>query len=138
MSESMANVLSFPRMPEPPDRPRRGPDRRAQPRGGRRADDKPGFAPLILVVDSDASGMSRCEAILAKLHFAVAPAQTVAEAIRVLEALRPNIVVARMADATAIRQGTTADVPVVILSDDLADPEALISEIRKELRSPRT
>jgi PleD family two-component response regulator len=133
----MANVLAFPRMPEPPDRPRRGPDRRAQSRGGRRADDKPGFAPLVLVVDGESNGNSRCEAILAKLHFAVAPAHDAAEAIRVMEALRPNIIVARIADAAAIRQATAADVPVVILSDDMADPEVLIAEIRKELSTRR-
>ena len=133
----MANVLPFPRMPDPPDRPRRGPDRRAQARGGRRADDKPGLAPLVLVVDGESNGNSRCEAILAKLHFAVAPAHDVAEAIRVMESLRPNIVVARIADAAAIRQATAADVPVVILSDDMADPEVLISEIRRQLRSIR-
>ena len=133
----MANVLAFPRMPDPPDRPRRGPDRRAQARGGRRSDDKPGFAPLVLVVDAESNGNSRCHAILAKLHFAVAPAHDVAEAIRVMEALRPNIIVARIADAAAIRQATAADVPVVILTDDLADPEVLIAEIRKELSTRR-
>jgi PleD family two-component response regulator len=133
----MSNVIAFPRMPNAPE-PRRGPDRRAFPRGGRRASDKPGHAPLVLIIDKDENSSSRCEAILARLHFAVAPARTTEEAVRVMASLRPNIVVASVADAAALRQATGADLPVVILSQDLMDPEALVEGIRQELRRTRT
>jgi len=131
----MANVLVFPRMPGMPEH-RRGGDRRAQRRGGRRATDEPGYAPLVLLVDEEGSKSRRCEAILARLHFAVAPASSTEEAIRVMAAVRPNIIVARVADAAALRQATSADVPVVLLNDDL-DPELLVEEIRRELRAKR-
>ncbi len=55
-----------------------------------------------------------------------------------MEALRPNLVVARIADAAALKQLTGADVPVVLLESDLLDPELLVDEIRRELRRHRT
>jgi hypothetical protein len=91
----------------------------------------------VLIIDADEDSNSRCEAILARLHFAVAPTRSIDEARRVMEALRPNLVVARIADAAALRQVTGADVPVVLLEGDLLDPEALVEEIRRELRARR-
>jgi hypothetical protein len=132
----MGHVIAFPRFPGTPEH-RRGPDRRSANRGGRRATDKPGFAPLVLIIDADEDSNTRCEAILARLHFAVAPTRSIDEARRVMEALRPNLVVARIADAAALRQVTGADVPVVLLEGDLLDPEALVEEIRRELRARR-
>jgi hypothetical protein len=133
----MGHIIAFPRVPGAPEQ-RNGPDRRSSRRGGRRATDKPGYAPLVLLIDGDEDSNTRCEAILAKLHFAVAPTRSVDEAIRVMEALRPNLVIARVADAAALRQATAADLPLVILGDDLLDPEALVNEIRRELRGRRS
>ena len=116
---------------------RHGPDRRRLRRGGRRATDEPGYAPLVLLIDGDQDSNARCEAILARLHFAVAPTRSLDEARRVMEALRPNLVVARIADAAALRQLTGASVPVVLLSDDLLDPDLLVNEFRRELRGSR-
>lgn len=132
----MAHVIAFPKGHGTPEH-RRGPDRRSVSRGGRRATDRPGFAPLVLIIDADEDSNARCEAILARLHFAVAPTRSIDEARRVMEALRPNLVVARIADAAALRQATGADVPVVLLGDDLLDPEVLVEEIRRELRQRR-
>jgi hypothetical protein len=132
----MAHVIAFPRSEGTPEH-RRGPDRRSASRGGRRATDKKGYAPLILLIDGDEDSNTRCEAILARLHFAVAPTRSIEEAKRVMEALRPNLVVARISDAAALRQATGADLPVVLLADDLLDPEALVEEIRRELRARR-
>ena len=132
----MGHIIAFPRVPGAPEQ-RHGPDRRSTRRGGRRATDKPGYAPLVLLIDGDEDSNTRCEAILAKLHFAVAPTRSVDEAIRVMEALRPNLVIASVADAAALRQATAADLPLVILGEDLLDPEALVNEIRRELRSRR-
>jgi hypothetical protein len=130
----MAHVLQFPRVPDGHE-PRRVADRRAVPRGGRRATDKPGFAPLVLILDNDADSNARCEAILARLHFAVAPTRTIDEARRVVEDLRPNIIVAGIAEAAELRRSHALDLPVIILSDTVKDPERLVDEIRRELRA---
>src|SRR5215204_876067 len=103
LPDAMGTVVSFPRVPGLPDK-RQGMDRRSRARGGRRSGDKAGFAPLVLLVDEDAEKSARCEAILAKLRFAVAPAHTVDEAIRVMEALRPNLVVARVQDEPRLKK----------------------------------
>lgn len=133
----MGHVIVFPRGHGLPEQ-RQGPDRRRVARGGRRATDRPGYAPLVLLIDGDADSSARCEAILARLHFAVAPTGTIDEARRVMEALRPNLVVARIADAAALKQLTGADVPLVLLDGDLLDPALLVEEIRRELRRHRT
>jgi PleD family two-component response regulator len=132
----MGNVIAFRRMNDAHDQ-RRGPDRRSARRGGRREGDRKGFAPLVLIVDDNEDSNARCEAILAKLHFAVAPTRSVDEASRVMDALRPDIIVARIADAATLRRATAADLPIVLLADDLLDPEVLIEEIRRELRAHR-
>ena len=129
----MSNVLPFPRMVDG-SHPRRNPDRRASSRGGRRATDKAGHAPLVLLVDHDEHTNARCEAILAKLHFAVAPTRTIEEAQRVMESLHPNVIVATVAEAAALRQANASDLPVIILND-VMDPEMLVEEIRRELRA---
>jgi hypothetical protein len=133
---SMGHIIAFPRVPGPPDH-RRGPDRRRTSRGGRRETDRPGYAPLVLLVDSDGDSNARCEAILARLRFAVAPTRNLDEALRVMDALRPNVIVARPADAAALRRTTAGDLPIVLLADDLLDPEQLVDEIRRELRLRR-
>ena len=129
----MGTVVSFPRSPGVPDK-RQGADRRQQPRGGRRAGDQAGFAPLVLLVDEDPDSGARCEAILAKLRFAVAPAYTLAEATRVMDALRPNLIVGHVTDPEALRRAAPPEVPVVILNDGLSAPDSMVAEIRRALR----
>jgi hypothetical protein len=133
----MGHVIAFRRTQGLPEN-RQGPDRRSTRRGGRRATDTPGYAPLVLLIDADEDSNARCEAILARLHFAVAPTRSIEEAKKVMESLRPNLVVARIADAAALKQATGADLPLVLLADDLLDPEALVEEIRRELRARQT
>ena len=120
-----------------PDK-RQGSDRRQSPRGGRRATDQAGFAPLVLLVDEDPDSGARCEAILSKLRFAVAPAHTLAEATRVMDALRPNLIVGHVTDPDALRRAVPADIPVVILDDALSAPDSMIAEIRRALRKRAT
>jgi hypothetical protein len=129
----VGTVVAFPRTGVPDKR--NGPDRRQHPRGGRRAGDQDGFAPLVLLVDEDAESGQRGEAILAKLRFAVAPARTLAEAMRVMDALRPNLIVGHVSDPDALRRAAPAGVPVVVLDDALSEPEAMIGEIRRTLRT---
>lgn len=89
----------------------------------------------MLLVDADEDSNARCEAILARLHFAVAPTRSLEEAQRVMTALRPNLIVARVADAALLKQSMSDDLPIVLLNDDMLDPEVLVEEIRRELRA---
>lgn len=98
-----------------------------------------GYSPLILVADDDANNGARCVAILAKLRFAVAPAYSVEEAIKVMEALRPNLIVARLADEPALRaqmesNPALGDIPLITMTAENDDPVVLIEEIRQALR----
>jgi PleD family two-component response regulator len=130
----VGTVVAFPRIPNKPEK-RQSPDRRRRPRGGRRPNDQNGYAPLVLLVDEDVDNGARCEAILAKLRFAVAPAQTVEEAIRVMEALKPNLIVARVSDAEPLRLSAPSDVPLLVLTEDLDEPDAMLEGIRQTIRS---
>ncbi|HEX5475169.1 MAG TPA: hypothetical protein VFX12_10945 [Vicinamibacterales bacterium] len=117
---------------------RRSQDRRHFPRGGRRPGDRPGYAPLVLVADDDAHG-ERCAAILAALHFAVAPAHSVEEAMKVMEALRPELVVAHLEDGDRLSAAMRADaftagVPIIHVTEQTDTPEALVGEIRRVIR----
>ena len=115
-------------------------DRRRYSRGGRREYDREGYSPLILVADEDSDSGARCEAILAALKFAVAPARSAAEAIAVMRALRPNLVVARVAEPKHLEREMqanelTAGVPLLLVTDDIASPQDLIEAIRRTLRA---
>ena len=110
---------------------RNGPDRRGRPRGGRRTTDQAGYSPLVLVVDRDAHGRDTCEAILAKLRFAVAPVESAEKALSLMAALRPDIVVVRESEAALLRGIST---PLVVMEPS-QEPLALIEEIRRALRA---
>jgi len=114
---------------------RRGVDRRRLPRGGRRAGDNEGFAPLVMLVGDEPGMIDGSEAILAKLRFAVATSSSVDDALRVLPDLKPDLVVAGEGDEARLRSGTPTHVPVVVMSRSMQDnPEALIEAIRRTLR----
>jgi CheY-like chemotaxis protein len=133
----MGNVVSFHRMPNAPQ-PRRGPDRRRRPRGGRREGDRDGFAPLVLLVSDDASVVDQSEAVLAKLRFGVTVSASVEEALRVLAGLHPDIVVAGAADAHRIRMEAPEHLPVVVMTEEMReDRTVLIEGIRQTLRAKR-
>ena len=120
-----------------PDR-RVGVDRRRSPRGGRRPGDVDGFAPLVLVADDDVNTSGRCEAILAGLRFAVAPARSADEALRVMQALKPNLIVAHLKDEARLRAGmaqeSMTDVPIITVTPEISEPTVLIEAIRRVLR----
>jgi CheY-like chemotaxis protein len=118
---------------------RSGMDRRSSPRGGRRPVDPHGYSPLILVADEDASNGARCVAILSRLRFAVAPAHTIEEAIKVVRSLHPNLIVARLSDEPELRRQMADDpelsaIPIVTMTAANDDPDVLIEEIRAALR----
>jgi hypothetical protein len=114
---------------------RRGPDRRHQPRGGRRDQDRDGYAPLVLLVGDDAEVKDQSEAILAKLRFAVATSTTAEEALRVLPALRPDLVIAPEGDVSRIRKEAPENLRVVAMNRDMEEsPEELIAEVLRSVR----
>jgi ABC-type Fe3+-hydroxamate transport system substrate-binding protein len=118
---------------------RRTPDRRRQPRGGRRPADQPGVAPLILMVGEHPEMLARSEAVLAKLRFGVSIAATADDALRVIPELRPDLVVATDADGARIRMEAPQNVPVVRIDGETREsPEELVEEIRRTLRLYKT
>ena len=116
----------------------RGPDRRRQPRGGRRPTDVEGYAPLVFVIDPRPSGRDACEAILAKLRFAVAPFESVDQATRVVAALRPDLILAGAdhieAVRTAMPQRDLRAIPIVAIPEHDTEAVALIDSVRAALR----
>ncbi len=115
---------------------RQGPDRRKLPRGGRRAEDVAGFAPLVLVVGKGETAVAQSEAVLARLKFAVTRSGTVEEALRVMAGIRPDVVVAESDAASRIRLEAPEHVPVVEMNGDMrGNPDALIEGIRQAIRA---
>jgi FixJ family two-component response regulator len=118
------------------------PDRRRFARGGRREGDREGYAPMVVVIDGDATRLDISEAILAKLHFAVAPFGSVEKALAAMQALRPQVIVAREDAVQQLRGRLPADrdgreIPLLSLTPALSDPEALVEALRELMREHR-
>jgi hypothetical protein len=116
----------------------RGPERRRQPRGGRRPTDTSGYAPLVFVIDPRPT-RDACEAILAKLRFAVAPFETVAQATRVITALSPDIILVSTGQIETLRsvmapRRDQAVIPIVPIPEHDGESVALIDAVRVALR----
>ena len=114
---------------------RRIADRRGRSRGGRRPTDKRGATPLVVVADEEPGSRTTCETILAKLNFAVAPVESLPKALEVMAALKPEVVVAKMRDAELLKQQSLA--PVVVVTEEMRDPDVLVEAIRQALRRRR-
>jgi hypothetical protein len=88
----------------------------------------------VLVVGNGGPPQAESEAILRELKFAVAPAADVTEALRVLESLQPDLIVARTEDVSKLR---AAALPVVeYTSEDTAEGR-LVERLRDALRTRR-
>lgn len=112
-------------------------ERRQAPRGGRRPLDEAGLAPLVLVVGEPHEREPQCEAILTQLRFAVAPAADVTDALRVIEAVHPDLIVARSDAADRLRGEPSISVPVIEFSADGGESDALLERIRDAIRTRR-
>ena len=112
-------------------------DRRSESRGGRRSHDQPGFTPLVLVVGRDGTPQRESETILRELRFAVAPAADMAEAIRVLEGLNPDLIVAQRDEAAQLRATGSVDVPIVEYDGLATDVDDLVERVRQAIRKSR-
>jgi len=118
---------------------RQGPDRRREPRGGRRPGDASGFAPLVLVADEDAASGDMCETLLATLRFAVARVDSMDKAVSVISTLLPDVIVARARDVSPLQRAAwPSGVPFVTVTDHMREPDALIDAIRVAIRAART
>jgi hypothetical protein len=114
----------------------RGADRRRVPRGGRRATDVAGCAPLVLVLGRGESAVAQAETVLARLKFAVTTTGTVEEALRIMEGIRPDVVVAEPEAASRLRLEWPEHVPVVEMKGEMRDnPDALVEAIREAIRA---
>ncbi|HUK33493.1 MAG TPA: hypothetical protein VLV86_06270 [Vicinamibacterales bacterium] len=94
---------------------------------------------MVVVIDDDARRLDISEAILAKLRFAVAPFESVEQALAAMRALRPEIVVAGEKAVQQLRGRLPSDrdgrpIPLLQVTAELADPEALIEALRAMLR----
>ena len=112
-------------------------DRREKPRGGRRPYDVAGSAPLVLVVGNTQEREAECGTILSRLQFAVAPANDVADALRVIDAVRPDVIVAGPESAEHLRSDRTIALPVVEFDPAREDGDALVERIRRAVRTRR-
>jgi hypothetical protein len=111
-------------------------DRRRFARGGRREGDRVGFSPMVVVIDGDARRRDISEAILAKLHFAVAPFESADKALAAMHALRPEAVVVRADAAEQLRGRLPNDRDgraIPLLTDDAAEPSDLVEALRRVL-----
>lgn len=118
---------------------RAGPDRRRLPRGGRRPEDARGFTPLVMVVDDEVRRREISEAILAKLMFAVAPAESVERAVSIVRALQPEVIVASEQDARRIRDLVPdTGIAIVSITEDTRVSDALIEAVRSSLQQQRS
>ena|SRR5579862_2418388 len=122
---------------EQPKHPR-GPDRRSQPRGGRRDEDTQGYTPLVMVIDHDPGRRDISEAILAKLRFAVAPVESVEKAVAVIRSLAPAAVVGHADDLAKLHAALPLEtIPRVVVTDDMARTDQLVRVVRAALRSQK-
>jgi hypothetical protein len=115
---------------------RGGVDRRGQPRGGRRGADVEGLAPLVMVVGNHVADGDVAGAVLAKLKFAVVPAASADDALRIMQSMRPDIITANAEDAARIRLECPEHQAVVVVGDAMrADAQLLVDGIRSAIRS---
>jgi DNA-binding response OmpR family regulator len=132
-----------------------GPDRRQAPRGGRRASDRAGRHPIVLVADEYADARSPIARYLDRYGFEVLEASTASEAARLVERHQPHAILSGLQGRSAMAfydslavVGPPRRVMIVLTSgvDDPVPPEAsavmakpfslrpMLEELRRELR----
>lgn len=70
----------------------RGPDRRSVPRGGRRADDRPGRFPRIAIIEQYEGVRRPCARYLQHFNFDVVEAADLHKGLELIEAARPAVI----------------------------------------------
>src|SRR4051794_29419677 len=116
--------------------PERGPERRRLPRGGRPGGYAAGLAPLVLLLGRGGTVIQPAEAVPPRLKFGVTTTGTVEEALRMMEGIRPDVVVAEADAASRLRLEWPEHIPVVEVNGEMRDdPDALVEGIRQALRA---
>jgi hypothetical protein len=90
----------------------------------------------VLVADENARSRDLCEAILAKLRFAVAPVESIEKAVSLLATLRPDVIVANGRDTSPLQRAAwPLGIAFVAVTDEVREPDALVEAIRKAIRA---
>ena len=101
--------------------------------------DVAGLAPLVLLLGRGETVVTQAEAVLARLKFAVTTTGTVEQALRIMEGIRPDVVVADPDSASRLRLEWPEHVPVVEMNGEMKDdPEVLVEAIREAIRANQT
>ena len=114
-------------MSTPERRQSRAADRRRVPRGGRRTDDQPGRYPNLLVADGYLGARTPCVRYLDRFGFAVDEVGDANEALAIIEAKAPNLILLA-ADLPEIagwglvrrlkEQPHTRSIPIIFMTSD--------------------
>lgn len=89
-----------------------------------------------MVVGNHAAVGDAAGAVLAKLKFAVVPAASADDALRIMQTMQPDIVTANAEDAARIRRERPDQSAVVVVEDAMrADVQLLVDRIRDAIRS---
>jgi hypothetical protein len=88
-----------------------------------------------MVVGNHSTVGDAAGAVLAKLKFAVVPAASADDALRIMQTMRPDIVTATAADAARIRRERPDQLAVVVEDAMRDDAQLLVDRIRQAIRS---
>ena len=91
-----------------------------------------------MVVGNHAAVGDAAGAVLAKLKFAVVPAASADDALRIMQTMRPDIVTANAGDAARIRRERPDQLAVVVEDAMRDDAQLLVDRIREAIRSSPT
>jgi hypothetical protein len=92
-----------------------------------------------MVVGNHAAVGDAAGAVLAKLKFAVVPAGSADDALRIMQTMRPDIVTANAEDAARIQRERPEQDAVVVVGDAMRDnAQLLVDQIRAAIRSSPT
>jgi len=92
-----------------------------------------------MVVGNHAAVGDAAGAVLARLKFAVVPAASAEDALRIMQTMRPDIVTANAEDAARIGRDHPNGHAVVVVEDAMRDnAQLLIDQIRAAIRSSPT
>jgi DNA-binding response OmpR family regulator len=119
-------------MPPTEHRDEQRPDRRRFPRGGRRAGDRPGRHPYVLIADSYPGARMPCARYLDRFGFHVEEAADGEEVLALVNIAPPHVIVvelglpkmpARRLARWLAQNWRTRDIPVIVLGDEAHGPD---------------
>jgi hypothetical protein len=119
---------------------RRGDNRRQRARGGRRRDDRPGYAPVVFVVARDRGDLPFLEHALLQQRFGVILCESVEIAAHRLKAVEPAVIIADWRDAPGLRSHLPtarggAAIPIVDCGGTAEWVDVVLRDIREALRA---